>query len=127
LKIDHIGLWTADLERLKDFYQKYFKTRSGEKYHNPNKDFKSYFLIFSDGSRLEIMTKPGLLKAGPKDECLGYVHLAIKLGSKSAVDQLTDLLKRDGVEIFSEPRTTGDGYYESVIIDPDGNLVELVA
>ena len=127
MKIDHIAIWTDDLERLKSFYEKYFHILVGEKYVNPKKGFESYFLSFDSGCRLEIMTMPGI---NPCDKDVlkqfqGLTHYAISVGSKEKVDSLTEVLRTDGFQIVGEPRTTGDGYYESVVLDPDGNRVEI--
>ena len=128
MKIEHVALWTADLERAKNFYCTYFGGRANDKYVNAAKQFSSYFLTFDTGARLELMQKPGLQPSTqPKNRSVGYIHLAFSTGSKAGVDQLTDTLRRDGYPVLGEPRTTGDGYYESVVADPDGNLVEITA
>ena len=125
MKIEHIAIWTDDIERLKDFYIKYFNGKANKKYINPKKKFESYFIEFESGARIEIMKKP-LVKAKDYDaEYRGYAHLAFSVGNKSIVEELTELLKSDGYKIKSEPRTTGDGYYESTILDPDGNIIEI--
>lgn len=126
MKIAHMALWTRDLEKMRDFYVKYFHCTHGKKYHNPNKQFTSYFLSFEEGCPLEIMHKPGL-ENQPQNgkELFGYAHLAISVGSKSRVDELTRQLEVDGYPVVGQPRTTGDGYYESVVADPEGNLVEI--
>lgn len=125
MKIEHIGLWTIDLERMKDFYEKYFSAKSGEPYHNPKKGFRSYFLTFDSGSRLELMHRDDIKH--PNIESYGYTHLALSVGNEEAVDNLVHKLESDGYMLVSGPRTTGDGYYEAVIEDPEGNLVELTA
>ena len=127
MKIEHLALWTVDLERAKAFYQRYFNGSSGEKYYNPVKKFESYFIRFDEGCRLELMTMPGIF---PRDhdymkQFIGIAHFAISVGSKEKVNQLTEQLREDGYQIVGEPRTTGDGYYESVALDPDGNRVEI--
>lgn len=129
MRIDHIAIWVKDLEGSKTFYQKYFGAVSNEKYHNPVKDFQSYFLGFENGCRLEIMTRPDTKENGNSYESqhLGIIHLAFSVGSKEKVDELTDTLRKDGYTIAGEPRVTGDGYYESVILDPEGNIIEIVA
>ncbi|WP_339792763.1 MAG: VOC family protein [Imperialibacter sp.] len=125
MKIEHIALWTTKLEELKDFYTTYFAATAGEKYHNPTKQFTSYFLSFDSGARLEIMARPEV-ELHPGDAYRkGLIHWAMSVGSKEKVNQLTEQLRKDGFEIIGEPRTTGDGYYESVVADPDGNLVEI--
>ena len=125
MKINHIAIFTKDLDRLKTFYEKYFNAVSNEKYHNPKTGLQTYFLSFDSGTRLEIMTKPGLNNM-TDDPMTGYAHLAFSLGSKIGVDELTKKLVSDGYMLLSPPRTTGDGYYESSISDPDGNKIELV-
>jgi lactoylglutathione lyase len=128
MRIEHVALWTLDLERLKNFYEKYFNGRSGTKYTNHAKGFESYFLSFESGGRLEIMTVTSDLTApqeGRGPLTIGYSHLAFATGSQEHVDQLTERLRRDGYPVVSESRFTGDGYYESCILDPDGNRVEI--
>jgi len=123
MKIEHIAVYVRDLEVTKDFYLKYFSAQSNEKYTN-TKGFSSYFLTFEDGARLEIMSLPQLNPAGELP-CFGYAHIAVSVGSVQCVDELTKRLGKDGYDVISDPRTTGDGYYESVIADPDGNLIEI--
>jgi lactoylglutathione lyase len=126
MKIDHLALWTFDLERSRLFYEKYFGAKAGDKYHNPKKDFESYFLSFNEGCRLEIMQMPGVIQLDPPGiQHTGLIHFAVSVGDKAAVDILTENLRTDGYEIVGEPRTTGDGYYESVVLDPDGNRIEI--
>jgi lactoylglutathione lyase len=131
MKIEHLAIWSRDLEKLKSFYEKYFQVKAGEKYINPTKNFHSYFLSFDEGCRLEIMQMPGILaKENDPDsyrgkQALGIIHFAISVGSKERVDLLTEQLRHDGFEIVGEPRTTGDGYYESVVLDPEGNRIEI--
>lgn len=124
MKIEHFALYVSDLEKMKDFYVKYFQAEAGALYHNKNTGLKTYFLYFEEGARLEIMYKPGL-KPNNLNEGLGYTHLAFSAGSKEAVDSLTKRLKQDGFKIISGPRTTGDGYYESLAADPENNLIEI--
>ena len=125
MKIEHIALYVSDLEGARNFFVKYFGAESNEGYHNPKTDFRSYFLNFKDGSRLEIMTKPELTDSGDFLNRFGYAHIAFSTGSKEAVDSLTLRLKEDGYNVISGPRTTGDGYYESCIIGFEGNLIEI--
>jgi lactoylglutathione lyase len=129
MRIEHIALWTSQLECLKDFYEKYFQARSGIKYQNLAKGFESYFLSFSTGARMELMSQADLQDRTilPGHDHTGYAHLSFTTGSEYAVDELTDRLRRDGYQVLSDPRHTGDGYYESVISDPDGNHVEITA
>ena len=125
MKIEHTALYVNDLEGAKEFFCRYFGASSNELYHNKNTGFRSYFLSFQDGARLEIMTKPDLIDPDNPHVRTGYIHLAFSVGSKEAVDALTVRMKADGYEILSGPRITGDGYYESCIAGFEGNLVEI--
>ena len=124
MRIEHIAIWVKDLEKIRNFYEKYFGVTSSELYHNQKTGFKSYFLTFDDGARIEIMSKSDINKE-KQENTFGYAHLSISLGSKEKVDEYTETFRKDGYKIISEPRTTGDGYYESVILDPENNLIEL--
>lgn len=124
-EIEHAALWTPDLERLRAFYEHYFDATAGEKYVNPDKNFSSYFLTFDTGARLELMHTPELATALADAPSSGYAHIAISVGSEEAVDELTARLREDGYSVCDGPRRTGDGYYESVILDPDDNRVEI--
>lgn len=126
MHLDHFALWTTDLERLKAFYVTYFGATAGEKYVNPTRGFESYFLSFAGGARLEIMTQPSVASERPLGApAAGYAHLAIAVGSVERVEALTETLRSAGFTIAGAPRWTGDGYYESVVLDPDGNVIEL--
>ena len=126
MKIEHLAIWVKDLEKMKAFYEKCFQAKAGEKYHNPTKNFTSYFLSFESGCRLELMHKPEIANGILKEiEDIGLAHFAISVGSKESVDSLTEQFRRKGFEIIGEPRTTGDGYYESVILDPEKNRIEI--
>lgn len=126
MRIEHLAIWVKDLENLKAFYCRYFNMKSGEIYINGKKGFSSYFLSFETGARLELMHRGDILKSEfGRDLLIGINHLAISVGTKEKVDQLTKKMRAEGVRILGEPRTTGDGYYESVISDPEGNLVEI--
>lgn len=125
MKIEHIAMYANDLEAAKDFFVNYFGASPNDGYHNQTTDFRSFFLTFTDGARLEIMTRPGMDDSEKSIARTGYIHLAFSVGSKENVDELTARLRRDGYEIISGPRTTGDGYYESCIIGPEGNLIEI--
>ncbi|WP_429976058.1 VOC family protein [Enterococcus sp. DIV0086] len=123
MEIEHIGLWVNDLEMMKDFYTAYFNATATELYHNSRTGFRSYFLIFKDGARLEIQNKSGLVDGN--NFSLVFAHLAIKVGEVSDVNRMTTQFIKDGFEILNGPRWTGDGYYESIVKDPEGNLLEL--
>ena len=125
MNIEHIAIWVRDLEVMKDFYESYFGAIAGDQYHNPHKNFTSYFLRFQSGSRLELMHKPEIADRLSEQEQLGLTHLAISVGSKNAVDELTQALRAQGHTVVGEPRTTGDGYYESVVLDPENNRIEI--
>ncbi|MFP4345947.1 MAG: VOC family protein [Anaerolineales bacterium] len=127
MRIEHIALWTHDLERLRSFYETYFEAQAGAKYANARTGFESYFLTFEEGARLEIMRLPELTSAEERGASprVGCGHLAIAVGSEALVDALTARIKADGYTLLSGPRRTGDGYYESVVLDPDGNRVEI--
>ena len=128
MRIEHVALWASDLERVRAFYETYFGATTGPKYTNAVKGFESYFLTFpSGGSRLELMRKSGLSAHSPGSEHTGWAHLAFSVGSEEAVDALTERLRADGFEVIDGPRRTGDGYYESVVLDPEGNRVEVTA
>ena len=125
MKIEHIALYVNDLEGARDFFVKYFGAISNGGYHNTRTDFRSFFLTFEDGARLEIMTKPDLTDSGDFLNRYGYAHIAFSVGSREAVDDLTARLKADGYPVYSGPRVTGDGYYESCILGFEGNLIEI--
>jgi len=126
MKIAHIAIWTDDLEAMKDFYTTYFDGVSNEKYVNPIKKFESYFITFDSGARLELMHKDSIIKPLDAEERIGITHIAFSLGSTDAVLSLTERLRTDGIRIVGEPRITGDGYFESVILDVEGNRIELI-
>jgi lactoylglutathione lyase len=129
MRIEHVAIWTTDLARCKHFYVSYFGATAGPAYVNPVKGFESCFLSFSDGARLEAMTTTSLplVELPPGAQRLGLTHLAISVGSERLVDELTQRLRNDGIAVVDGPRRTGDGYYESVVIDPDGNRIEICA
>lgn len=129
MKIDHIAIWTKNLEGLRSFYIRYFDASSNEIYYNHSKEYRSYFLSFDGDCRLEIMEMPIIPKSkdNPIKQFIGIIHFAIKIGSKTEVNRLTEIIRKDGFKVVGEPRTTGDGSYESIILDPDGNRVEIIA
>ena len=127
MKIEHCAIWARDIETLKNFYEKYFDAHANEKYSNPLKHFFSYFLSFEGNTRLEIMQKKSVNQSFQKsdEEYLGMAHMAFSVGNKDKVDSITKKLKNDGFTVLSGPRTTGDGYYESLVLDPEGNRIEI--
>lgn len=125
MKIEHIAMYVNDLEKVKEFFMNYLNASCNNMYHNEKTGFKSYFLSFDDGARLEIMNKPNMMDDKKSINRTGFIHIAFSLGSKENVDQLTNKLKSAGYEILSGPRTTGDGYYESCIVGIEGNQIEL--
>lgn len=129
MKIEHLAIWVDDIELLCRFYTKYFDAACGERYFNPRRNFTSRFISFGeDKSRIELMNIPDMQDAPkPRWQAKGLAHIAISVGGKDAVDALTERLRADGYTIAGEPRTSGDGYYESAVLDPEGNYIEIVA
>ena len=125
MRIEHIAMYVNDLEKTKDFFTKYFNAKSNEGYHNKTTDFRSYFLSFEDGARLEIMNKPQMMDDEKGLNRTGFIHIAFSLGSKNAVDVLTEKMRNDGYDVISGPRITGDGYYESCIVGIERNQIEI--
>jgi lactoylglutathione lyase len=127
--IEHVALWTTDMERSIRFYAMYFGADAGREYVNPSKGFRSVFLSFEGGARIEVMqtSKLSPVVLEPGAQRMGLTHMAISVGSVEQVDEVTRRLKEDGFTILDGPRRTGDGYYESVALDPDGNRVEITA
>lgn len=125
MTIEHIALYVNDLEAAKHFFLTYLGGRSNDGYHNKSTGFRSYFIRFDDGARLEIMTKPDIVDAAKPLNRTGYAHIAFSVGGKERVDELTARLKEDGFAVVSGPRTTGDGYYESCIVAIEGNQIEI--
>ena len=125
MMIEHVAMYVQDPDEVRDFFVKYLGGKSNDGYYNPNTDFRSYFISFDDGARLEIMNKPDICETDKPLNRSGYIHIAFSLGSKEKVDELTKRFKDDGFEIISGPRTTGDGYYESCIVGIEGNLIEI--
>ena len=125
MKIEHAALYAADLEAEKDFFTTWFGAAAGALYHNKATGFRSYFLSFDDGARLEIMNHPDMRTDGKSLRRTGFIHLAFSVGSRENVDTLTAALKSAGYEVISGPRTTGDGYYESCVLDPEKNQIEI--
>ena len=126
MEIDHIAIWTNDLEKMKEFYSAYFNCVVSDRYDNTNKRFSSYFLSFPNGARIELMKRADIYEPTKKGTTR-YAHISINVGTSTDVDTFTKYLENNGVTIESYPRTTGDGYYESVVLDPENNSIELVA
>lgn len=129
MHIDHVAIWTRNLERLRAFFVSTFGATAGPRYVNPAKQFVSYSLTFESGARLELMSAPSIHACPQRVHAneAGYAHLAISVGSRERVDELTASLRAAGVPVVDGPRQTGDGYYESAIFDPDGNRIEITA
>lgn len=125
MTIEHVALYVNDLEAARDFFTQYLGGKSNDGYHNPRTDFRSYFISFDDGSRLELMAKPEMVDLEKPLNRTGYAHIAFSVGSKERVDALTGHLKSAGYVVVSGPRTTGDGYYESCIVAIEGNQIEI--
>ena len=127
MKIEHVAIYTRDLEALRSFYTKYFQATSNELYVNSRKGFSSYFLSFSGGARLELMQMESIPDSlnDPIAQSTGIIHIAFALGARSAVDLMSERLREDGFRILDGPRQTGDGYYECAFLDPDGNRIEI--
>lgn len=126
MKIDHIAIWAEDIELLRKFYMRYFNMSCNDKYVNLKKNFSSYFLSFDDGgARIEMMNIPGKDAPASRGDLKGLAHFAISVGCKENVDDMAQRLRKDGYTILSDPRTTGDGYYECAVADPEGNYVEI--
>ena len=125
MKIEHVAMYVNNLKAARDFFVKYLGGKSNDGYHNVNTDFRSFFISFDDGARIELMNKPGLVDSEKQLTRTGYIHIAFSVGSKEKVDELTDRLENDGFELVSGPRTTGDGYYESCIVAIEGNQIEI--
>lgn len=126
MQLTHIAIWTNELERSREFYTTYFNGKSNEKYVNPRKGFASYFVTFEGGVSLEIMQRTDVTEE--RDGFfIGLAHFAFSVGSKEKVDSMIELFRENGYTVLGEPRTTGDGFYEGSIADPDGNIVEIIA
>ena len=123
--IEHVAIWTNDLEKLKDYYVKFFNGKSNQKYRNPTTLFESYFISFDSGCRLELMTNPDIKEKNGQTNYIGIAHFAFEVESKSEVDLKAQELKIAGFPILKGPRITGDGYYEFETVDVDGNKIEV--
>ncbi len=127
MHIEHMALWTHQLESLRHFYEHYFGAQAGARYDNPAKGFSSYFLSFDSGARLELMSRADIPveRVDPVLQRTGFIHLCFALGSVEAVDAFYARALADGLPLLEAPRWTGDGYYELTLQDPDGNRLEV--
>lgn len=127
--IEHIAIWTNKLEELKNFYVTFFNGKSNEKYTNPKKGFESYFITFEGGARLELMSSTSIKYVPVEEDKVraGYTHVSFALPNKEDIDSFSDRLIKSGVKHLDGPRLTGDGYYEAKFLDPDENVIEIVA
>ncbi|MBR4832031.1 MAG: VOC family protein [Butyrivibrio sp.] len=125
MKIEHIAMYVNELEAARDFFVKFLNGKSNDGYHNKNTGFRSFFISFDDGARIELMNKPELSDQAKELNRTGYAHIAFSVESKEAVDKLTKEIQEAGYEVVSGPRTTGDGYYESCIVAIEGNQIEI--
>ena len=126
MRIDHVALFCKDLERMRQFFLDYFEAVSNEQYHNPRTGLRTYILTFpGSGSRLELMQRPDIIVADPSKPNIGFIHVSFAVGRKEAVDAKTIELRDAGYQVTSGPRTTGDGYYESCILGPEGIQIEI--
>ncbi len=125
VRIEHVAMYVNDLEGTKNFFERYMGAAANDGYHNVKTDFRSYFLTFDDGARLEIMNRPGMDDPEKTLNRTGLIHIAFSVGSREKVDELTRQLEADGYEVISGPRTTGDGYYESCVVCIEGNQIEI--
>ena len=127
MRIEHVAMYVHDLEGVKNFFVRFFDAKANDGYHNPRTGLRSYFLSFEDGSRLEIMNLPQMTEQKKNLARMGYIHIAFEVGSREKVDMLTERLYEAGYEVINGPRVTGDGYYESVILGPEDNQIEIIA
>ena len=126
MRIDHIALYCIDLEAMREFWMAHFGCASNEQYHNPRTGLRTYILSFPQGgTRLEIMQRPEVTEPLPSQYRAGFIHMSVTVDSKEAVNKKTQELQSSGYECISGPRTTGDGYYESQIVGPEGILIEI--
>ncbi|MBQ4495154.1 MAG: VOC family protein [Selenomonadaceae bacterium] len=127
MNIEHVAIYVNNWEVEREFFMKYFGAKASEKYTNFRSDFTSYFLTFDNGSRFEIMHRTGMFDPKKEKYRSGYHHIALNVGDEKAVDKITRTLEDDGMVIVAAPRKTGDGYYASIVTDPEGNEIELLA
>lgn len=125
MKISHIAMYVRDLEASKDFYIRFFGAKAGELYHNPKTGLRSYMISFDEGTRLELLNLPQVPDGKKVLARMGYIHMAISVGGREKVDMLTERLYESGYEVLVGPRVTGDGYYESTVLGPEDNQIEI--
>ena len=125
MRIEHMAMYVDDLEAARDFFVSFLGGRANDGYHNKNTGFRSYFISFDDGARLEIMNKPEMTDIEKPLNRTGYIHIAFSVGNRERVNELTEELRSAGYEVVSGPRTTGDGYYESCVVAFEGNQIEI--
>ena len=125
MKIEHIAMYVIDIEQVRDFFIRYLDGKSNDGYYNPQTNFRSYFISFDNGARLEIINRPDMVDKEKSLNRTGFIHIAFSVGSKDRVNELTQLLQNDGYHVVSGPRTTGDGYYESCVVVVEGNQIEI--
>lgn len=121
----HLAIYVFDLEGMKNFFIRFFSAHSNAMYHNPKTGLKTYFLTFPDGSRIEIMNRPDVSAGSENQYRAGYSHIAFSVGGKKEVDEITRKLNKNGFPVLSGPIVTGDGFYESSISGPEGNIIEI--
>lgn len=129
MKIEHLAIWTYNLEGMRSFYMHYFDASSSDIYCNHSREYRSYFLSFDGDCRIELMEMPGIPKSkdNPFKQFTGLIHFSFKLGAKNKVNDLCKTLRKDGYKIIRDPLTTGNGYYSAIFLDPDQNRVEIMA
>ena len=128
MTLEHVAIWTKDLEKLRNYYIKYFNAQANDKYINAKNNFESYFLTFDSGARLELMMRPDIpnnMNDTITRQHLGIIHLAFGVDTMTEVQSKAKQLQNDGFTILSGPRKTGDGYYEFETLDPDNNRIEV--
>lgn len=125
MRIEHVAMYVCDLEKAREFFVRFLDGKSNAGYYNEKTGFRSYFISFEDGARLELMNRPEIGLRAKSPDCTGYAHIAFSVGSREAVDALSRRLCDAGYELLSGPRITGDGYYEACILGIEGNQIEI--
>ena len=127
MRIGHVAMYVNDMERERDFFVKYFGAKTSQKYSNFQSNFSNYWLTFDNNTELEIMQREGMIDSPKGGYRTGYHHLAITVIDRKEVDELTKRLADDGYQVVKGARMTGDKRYESVVLDPEGNEIEIIA